>query len=51
VEPSPSGSLRFEDIKAEVSEEEAHKRYAEVAVAFMVTQMKNAFSESVGQVR
>jgi hypothetical protein len=42
--------LRFDDIEAEVSEVEAHERYAKVAVAFIVTQSTNYFTESVAQV-
>jgi len=46
----PSKSLRFDDIEAEVSEVEAHERYAKVAVAFIVTQSTNYFTDSVAQV-
>ena len=49
VEPEKP-SLRFEDIEAEVSEAEAHTRYATVAVAFIVNQMLAAFDEATAQV-
>ena len=49
IEPEKP-SLMFEDIEAEVSESEAHTRYAAAAVAFMVNQMKDSFHEATVQV-
>ena len=49
VEPEKP-SLRFEDIEAEVTESEAHTRYAAAAVAFIVSQMQDSFDEATAQV-